>query len=112
MEPISAGNEKFLTATVSAHLLPTVRREVEDEYGEEADAHAGNDEVDGVEEGLPPHGDVEGDVEVRLVTAGVELDVPLGWDLQNVPLHRHVELGQVDPDVHRGAALLRLVGGD
>ena len=112
MEPISAGNKKFLTATLTAHLLSAVRREVEDEDGEEADAHAGDDEVDSVEEGLPPHGDVEGDVEVRLVTAGVELDVPLGRDLQYVPLHRHVELGQVDPDVHRGAALLSLVGGD
>ena len=73
MEPISAGNKKFLTLT--AHLLSTVRREVEDEDGEEADAHAGDDEVDGVEEGLPPHGDVEGDVEVGLVTAGVILDI-------------------------------------
>ena len=77
MEPISAGNKKFLTATPTAHLLPAVRREVEDEDGEEADAHAGDDEVDGVEEGLPPHGDVEGDVQVGLVTAGVELDVPV-----------------------------------
>ena len=77
MEPISAGNKKFLTATLTAHLLSAVRREVEDEDGEEADAHAGDDEVDGVEEGLPPHGDVEGDVQVGLVTAGVELDVPV-----------------------------------
>ena len=29
-----------------------------------------------VEKCFPPHGDVEGDVQVRLVTAGVELDVP------------------------------------
>ena len=77
MEPISARSKKFLTATLTAHLLSTVRREVEDEDGEEADAHAGDDEVDGVEECLPPHGDVEGDVQVGLVTAGVELDVPV-----------------------------------
>jgi hypothetical protein len=33
--------------------------------------------ADRVEEGLATHGDVEGDVEVRLVTARVELDVPV-----------------------------------
>ena len=59
-------------------LFPTIRGEVKDEYGEEGDAHAGDDEVDSVEESLPPHGYVEGDVEVRLVTAGVELHVPYG----------------------------------
>ena len=57
------------------NFLSTVRWEVEDQHGEEADAHAGDDEVDSVEEGLPPHGDVEGDVQVGLVTAGVELDI-------------------------------------
>ena len=31
--------------------------------------------------------------------------------LEDVPLDRHVELGQVDPDVHGGAALVGLVGG-
>ena len=44
------------------NLLSTVRREVEHQHCQEADAHAGDDEVDGVEESLPPHGDVEGDV--------------------------------------------------
>ena len=57
------------------NFLPAVRREVEHQDCEEADAHAGDDEVDGVEESLPPHGDVEGDVQVGLVTAGVELDI-------------------------------------
>ena len=64
MRAISRENRKHYLSNVIAQsdLLPTVRREVEHEDGEEADAHAGNDEVDGVEEGLPPHGDVEGDV--------------------------------------------------
>ena len=62
---------------IISNLLSAVRREVEDEDSEEADAHAGDDEVDGVEECFPPHGDVEGDVQVGLVTAGVELDVPV-----------------------------------
>ena len=60
---------------IISNLFPAVRREVEHQDCEEADAHAGDDEVDGVEEGLPPHGDVEGDVQVGLVTAGVELDI-------------------------------------
>ena len=93
------------------HLLSTVRREVEHQDCEEADAHAGDDEVDGVEEGLPPHGDVEGDVQVGLVTAGVELDISLGRNLQNVPLHGHVELRQVDTHVHRGTVLGGFIGG-
>ena len=64
----------------NVNLLPTVGREVENQDREEADPHAGDDQVDGVEEGLPPHGDVEGDVQVRLVTAGVYLDISLSWD--------------------------------
>ena len=84
---------------IISNLFPAIRWEVEHQHCEEADAHAGDDEVDGVEEGLPPHGDVEGDVQVGLVTAGVELDISLGRNLQNVPLHGHVELGEVDPDI-------------
>ena len=89
MRAIWRENRKDYLANVLAlsHLLPAVRREVEDEDSEEADAHAGDDEVDGVEESLPPHGDVEGDVQVWLVTAGVELDISLGRNLQDVPLH-------------------------
>ena len=30
--------------------------------------------------------------------------LPDCWDLQNVPLHAHVELGQVDPEVHHVGA--------
>ena len=37
---------------------------------------AGDDQVDRVEERLPPHGDVEGDVQVGLVTARVDLNIP------------------------------------
>ena len=113
MRAISRENRKHYLSNVLAQtdLLPTVRREVEHEDGEEADAHAGDDEVDGVEESLPPHGDVEGDVQVGLVTAGVELDISFGWNLQYVPLHRHVELRQVDTHVHSGAVLRGVIGG-
>ena len=57
-------------------LLPTVGGEVEDEDCEEGDAHAGDDQVDCIEQRLPPHCDVEGDVQVWLVTARVELLIP------------------------------------
>jgi hypothetical protein len=60
----------------SKYLLPTVGGQVKDEHSQKRDAHAGDDEVDSVEERLPPHGDVEGDVQVGLVTACVELDIP------------------------------------
>ena len=63
-------------SSVSSHLLPGVGGEVEHQHGEEGDAHAGDDEVHGVEQSLPPHGDVEGDVQVGLVAARVDLHVP------------------------------------
>ena len=63
------------------NLLPAVRREIKHQDGEEGDAHAGDDQVDCVEQRLPPHCDVEGDVQVGLVAARVELDIPLSWYL-------------------------------
>ena len=43
-------------------FFPAVRGEVKHQNGEEGDAHAGDDEVDRVEQGLAPHGHVECDV--------------------------------------------------
>ena len=63
------------------NLFPAVRREIKHQDGEERDAHAGDDQVDCVEQRLPPHRDVEGDVQVGLVAARVELDIPLSWYL-------------------------------
>ncbi len=90
------------------HLLPAVRRKVKSEDGEEGDAHTGYDQVDGVEKRLATHGDVESNVEVRLITACVELLIPLGRHLENVPLDRHVKLRQVYAQVHHCRAF-RLV---
>ena len=45
-----------------SYLFPAVRGEVKHQNGEEGDAHAGDDEVDRVEQGLAPHGHVECDV--------------------------------------------------
>ena len=78
------------------YLFTAVRGQVEREHRQEGDAHARDDEVHGVEERLPAHLDVEGDVEVGLVAARVELLVANRGHLQDVPLDRHVELGQVD----------------
>ena len=88
MRAISRENRKHYLSNVWAQLdlLSTIRREVEHEDGEEADAHTGDDQVDGVEESLPPHGDVEGDVQVRFLTAGVELDIPHSWYLNATSL--------------------------
>ena len=63
------------------NLLPAVRGKIKHKDSEEGDAHAGDDQVDCVEQRLPPHRDVEGDVQVGLVTASVELDIPLSWHL-------------------------------
>ena len=88
------------------HLFSAVRRQVEGEHSEKGDAHAGDDEVDRVEERLASHRHVERDVEVGLVAARVVLDVPDGGNLQNVPLDAHVELGQVDADLDLGPTVL------
>ena len=59
-----------------AHLFSTIRGKVKHQHGQEGDAHAWDDQVDCVEQGLTPHGDVEGDVQVGFVTACVKLDIP------------------------------------
>ena len=84
MRAISRENRKHYLSNVlkQPDLLSTIWREVEHQDGQKADAHAGDDEVDGVEESLPPHGDVEGDVQVGLVTAGVELDISEMFSLE------------------------------
>ncbi len=87
------------------YLLAAVWRQVEDKDGEEGDAHAGNDEVDSIKEGLPPHRHIEGDVQVGLITARVVFDVAYRRHLQDVPLDRHVELGEVHANLHLGPAI-------
>ena len=59
-------------------LLAAVGGQVEDEDGQAGDGHAGHDQVEGVEQGAPPQGDVEGDVGVGLRAARVELHLPQG----------------------------------
>lgn len=46
----------------AAHLFVAVRGQVEDEDREERHDDAGEDQVGGVEEGLPSEGHVEGDI--------------------------------------------------
>ena len=77
------------------NLLPAVRREIKHQDGEEGDAHAGDDQVDCVEQRLPPHCDVEGDVQVGLIAAGVELHIPEMYEsyiLQNHFLGSHIAI--------------------
>ena len=48
-----------------------------------------------VEQGFPPHGDVEGDVQVGLIAAGVELHIPEMYEsyiLQNHFLGSHIAI--------------------
>ena len=114
------------------HFLAAVGGQVEHEHGEKGDAHAGYYEVDSVEERLAPHRDVESNIEVGLGAACVIpetrrsksvtystptvrrvdnmiqkmglLDVADGGHFENVPLYRHVELGEVHADLHFGPA--------
>ena len=62
-------NKQYWTFLFFLYLLATVRRKIEYKNCEERDAHAGDDQIDGVEEGLSTHRDVERDIKVRLITA-------------------------------------------
>jgi len=76
------------------YLLATVWRKIEYKNCEERDAHAGDDQIDGVEEGLSPDGDVEGDVGLR--RDRVVVDVEVGRYLDDVPRARFPVVGQVN----------------
>lgn len=56
----------------SNYLFAAVRGQIKCEHRQERDAHARNDNVDRVEERLTSHGDVERNVQIRFVAAGVE----------------------------------------
>ena len=62
-------NKQSGTCLFFLYLLATVWRKIEYKNCEERDAHAGDDQIDGVEEGLSTHRDVERDIKVRLITA-------------------------------------------
>jgi hypothetical protein len=53
-------------------LFSAVGWQVEGEDREEGDAHARDDQVDRVEERLPPHRDVESYVQIRLITTSIK----------------------------------------
>lgn len=79
---------------VDSHLFAAVAGQVKREHREKRDPHAGDDDVHRVEEGLPPHRDVERDVQVRLVAAGVELLVSAERDdAENVAIK--IERGSI-----------------
>jgi len=61
---------------VPAYLFTAVARQVKRENREKRYPHARDDNVHCVEEGFPPHRDVERDVQVGLVAASVKLLVP------------------------------------
>jgi len=58
------------------YLLAAIAGQIERKDREKRYSHAGDDDVDRVKKSLPPHRDVERDVQVGLVAAGVKLFVP------------------------------------
>ena len=84
---------------ISTHLFTTVRWQIEDEDSEEGDAHAWYNQIDSVEQCFSAHRDVKGDIKVRFITASIIFNISNSRDGQDVPLDRHVELGEVDADV-------------
>lgn len=107
------------------HFFPTVGRQIEGKHRQERNSHARYNDVDGVEQCFPAHRYIECYVQIGLVTACVEFFIPANnsrhqnwimqppgiylphcWHIQNVPLHRIVELGQIDSNVNHIAARL------
>lgn len=56
-----------MSDNVFPYLLAGLSRKVEHQNTQEGDEDCGQDQVDGVEQGLPSDGDVEGDVCLRRV---------------------------------------------
>ena len=108
----------FITAIRENYLFPGVCWEIEHEYSEEGYSHAWNDQIDSVEQSLPPHGEDEGYVSQELLLVPllatsvlvlvhlgvVGLDVLGGRHVQDVPLHAEVELRQIDAKLHNVVA--------
>ena len=84
---------------IQLYLFTTVRWQIEDEDSEEGDAHAWYNQIDSVEQCFSAHRDVKGDIKVRFITASIIFNISNSRDGQDVPLDRHVELGEVDADV-------------
>jgi hypothetical protein len=68
-------------STIYDYLLSAVTWQIKDQHREEGYAHARYYEVDRVKESFPSHGNVEGDVEVRLVATRVKLFVSAIWTI-------------------------------
>ena len=98
--------EREENVDAESDLLAAVAGQVEREHGEEADAHAGYDQVDRVEKGLAAERDVEGDVRIGLRAARIGLDVALGRHGHDVPFNGAVIVAQVYTDEY----LVALVG--
>lgn len=64
-----------------SYLFAGIGRQVEGQNSQKRDAHTGNDEIDGVEERLASHRDVERNVQIGFVAARVEFHVPFTFDL-------------------------------
>ena len=57
------------------NLFPAVWRKVKNEHSKERNAHTWYDKIHCVKKGLPSHCDVESNVQIRLITAGVEFHI-------------------------------------
>lgn len=62
--------------TLSAYLFSAVWRQIKSQHCQEWNPHAGYYDVHSVEEGFPSHCYIEGYVQVRFITASVELLIP------------------------------------
>ena len=110
----------FIKARSENYLFPGICWKVEHEDSEEGYSHAWNDQIDSVEQSLPPHGEDEGYVSqelllVPLLATSVLVLVHLRviilhilscWHVEYVPLNTKIELSQVDPNFNNIVARL------
>lgn len=82
----------LLAKNVPAYLFTAVAGQVKCENREKRYPHARDDNVHCVEEGFPPHRDVERDVQVGLVAASVKLLVPARRkDARDIAVNRRID---------------------
>lgn len=85
--------KKLLHFDFELYLLSGFSWQIEDQHAEERNEDSWKDQIDSVEQCLPPDDDVEGNIGLRGMVPFV--DVQVGWNLDDVPRSRLPVIGQV-----------------
>ena len=64
------------------YFFSTITGKIKDKNCEEGDSHARNNQIYSVEKCLPPHCNVESDIQIRFITTGIKFHISLSWNLK------------------------------